>query len=165
MTSYSAVPEPSNQIPQSELNGILKSVEAVLQSWAHLSSRYIGMPAEGPATLPLEFSVRFSAPFSLFLNIRTTNEMAQVIIHSIRGQILFPISDEEAFKEFANLLSDRLMGYLWGNNRRPFKPDEQFLSVPQNWPIGEPTACAAFIVENSPIEVRLWTEFEGGERG
>ncbi len=164
MTAYVSVPEPSDQIPQSELNGILKSVESVLQSWAHLSSRYIGMPAEGPATLPLEVSIKFSAPFFVLLNIRTTSEMAQIIIRSIRGQIHFPLSDEEVFKEFANLLSDRLMGYLWGNNRRPFKPDEQFLSSPRNWPVGEPTACAAFIVENSPIEVRLWTGFDGGER-
>jgi hypothetical protein len=165
MTAYVSVPEPSDRIPQSELNGILKSVESVLQSWANLSSHYIGMPAEGPAPLPLELSIRFSAPFFIFLNIRTTSDMTQVIIRSIRGQSIFPISDEEVFKEFSNFLSDRLMGYLWGNNRRPFKPDQQFFSTPQNWPIGEPAACAAFIVENLPIEIRLWTEFEGGERG
>jgi hypothetical protein len=164
MTVYVSVPEPSDQIPQSELNGILKSVDSVLQSWANLPSQYIGMPAEGPASLSLEFSIRFSYPFSVFLNIRTTSEMAQAMIRSIRGQTLFPISEDEIFKEFANLLSDRLMTYLWGNNRRPFKSDEQFFSVPENWPQGEPTACGAFIVENLPIEVRFWTESKREER-
>ncbi|HXL72047.1 MAG TPA: hypothetical protein VN963_00340 [bacterium] len=164
MTSYLAVPEPSDRIPEGELTGILKSVDSVLQSWANLSSQHIGMPAEGPAPLPLEFSIRFSFPSSVFLNVRTTGEMAQVMIRSIRGQAVFPISDEEVFREFVNLLSDRLMAYLWGNHRRPFKSNEQFFSAPRNWPLGEPTACGAFIVENFPIEVRLWAECKIGER-
>jgi hypothetical protein len=66
-------------------------------------------------------------------------------------------------KEFANLLSDRLMAYLWGNHRRPFKYDEQFFSAPPHWPKGELTACGAFIVENFPVEVRLWTGSKSGE--
>lgn len=163
MTSYAAVSEASNQIPESELTGIVKSVETVLQSWANLSSRYIGMPAEGPATLPLEVSVRFSSPCSVFLNVRTTSEMARVLVSSIRCQAVYPIPEEEVFKEFVNFLSDRLMAYLWGNNKRPFKTNEQFFSTPRNWPPGEPTAGGAFIVKNYPIEVRLWTESKGRE--
>jgi hypothetical protein len=165
MAPYLAVPEPADQVPDSEFNGILKSLETVLQSWVNLSSRYIGMPAEGPAALPLELSIRFTSPYPVFLNVRTTSEMTQVMIHSLTGPILFPISDEEVFREFASLFSDRLMAYLWGNNRRPFKSDEQFYSQPRNWPPGEPTACAAFIVENFPIEVRLWTRSGAGGRG
>jgi len=163
VTSYFAVPEPSDRIPKSELNGILKSVDSVLQSWANLSSHYIGMPAEGPANLPLEVSVRFSFPHPIFLNVRTTSELARVLVNSIRCQAVYSIPEEEIFKEFVNLLSDRLMVYLWGNNRRPFRRDEQFHSTSRNWPLGEPTAGCAFIVENFPIEVRLWTEIKGWE--
>lgn len=164
MTSYFAVPEPSDRIPKSELNGILKSVDSVLQSWANLSSHYIGMPAEGPATLPLEVSVRFSFPHPIFLNVRTTDELAKVLVSSIRCQAIYSIPEEEIFKEFVNLLSDRLMVYLWGNNKRPFRCEEQILSTPQNWPLGEPDAGCAFIVENFPIEVRLWTELRSWGR-
>jgi hypothetical protein len=66
VTSYFAVPESKGRIPKSELSGILKSMESILKSWADLSARFIGAPAEGPADLPLEFSVLFSSPYCVF---------------------------------------------------------------------------------------------------
>jgi hypothetical protein len=96
------------------------------------------------------------------LNVRTTDEMALVLVRAIQCRAVESIPEKEVYKEFVHLLSDRLMVYLWGSKNRPFKRDGQFLSTPQKWPRHEPTASAAFIVENLPIEVRLWTESKKG---
>ena len=160
MPSYFAIPQEYGEFPKSELNGILQGVAVVFESWAHLSSRYIGLPVEGPAPLSLEFSVKFSGHSSGFLNVRTTKEMAQILFKSVKGKSASLLPEEEVFKEFVAIFSGRLMAYLWGNNWGLFKSDAPVFSTPQDWPQKQPTASCAFLVENWPVEVRLWIETE-----
>jgi hypothetical protein len=158
MPSYFAIPQEYGEFPKSELNGILQGVAVVLESWAHLSSRYIGLPVEGPAPLSLEFSVKFSGQASGFLNVRTTKEMAQILLKSFKVKSSHSLPEEEIVKEFVAIFSGRLMAYLWGNDWGLFKSDAPIFSTPQDWPQYQPTASCAFLVENWPVEVRLWIE-------
>jgi hypothetical protein len=158
MPAYVAIPQQNGEFPKSELNGILQGVSVVLESWANLSSRYIGVPVEGPAPLPLEFSVKFSGQASGYLNVRTSDEMAKVLHRSIQSKNGSFITEEAIFKEFVAVFSGRLMAYLWGNNWGLFKSDAPVFSTPENWPASAPSACCAFIVENWPVEIRLWIE-------
>jgi hypothetical protein len=160
MPSYFAVPPEYGEFPKSELNGILQGVAVVLETWANLPSRYIGVPVEGPAPMSLEFSVKFSGQASGYLNVRTTNEMAQVLLRSLEGKTDHPLQEDEVFKEFVVIFSGRLMAYLWGNNWGLFKSDPPSFSTPKNWPQDQPAASCAFLVENWPVEVRLWVEPE-----
>jgi hypothetical protein len=161
MPSYFAIPQEYGEFPKSELNGILQGVAVVLESWANLSSRYIGAPVEGPAPMPLEFSVKFSGHSSGFLNVRTTAEMAKILLRSGEGKTVRQLPEEEVFKEFVSIFSGRLMAYLWGNNWGLFKSDAPVFSTPEHWPKSQPAASCAFLVENWPVEVRLWIETDG----
>ncbi len=158
MPAYIAIPQQNGEFPKSELNGILQGVSVVLESWANLSSRYIGVPVEGPAPLPLEFSVKFSGQASGYLNVRTSDELAKVLYRSIQTKAKSHISQDDIFREFVAVFSGRLMAYLWGNNWGLFKSDAPTFSTPENWPKTDPSACCAFIVENWPVEIRLWIE-------
>ena len=156
MPSYSPVPHKHGQFLKSEINGILECLAEVLETSAKLRCRHIGMPAEGPASLPLEFSVRYYGQSSIYLNVRTTMELAQLLEASIQDGAMKPGKREETFKEFVNAFGGRLTAYLWGSVGGNSSPDIPSLSTPQSWPAREPTACCAFIVENWPLEVRLW---------
>ena len=160
MPAYAAIPQENGEFPKSELNGILQGVSVVLESWANLSSRYIGVPVEGPAPLPLEFSVKFSGQATGYLNVRTSDELAKVLHHSIKSKNRAFASEDDIFKEFVAVFSGRLMAYLWGNNWGLFKSDAPVFSTPKDWPKETPSACCAFIVENWPVEIRLWIEGE-----
>lgn len=158
MPSYFMPPQEYGEFPKTEVNAILQGVTAVMESWAHLPSRYIGVPVEGPASLPLEFSVRFSGYASGFLNVRTSIEMARALVRQTNGKNVTRVPVEDVFKEFVDIFSGKLMAYLWGNNWGLLKMEMPTFTQPKNWPEKEPTACCAFIVENWPVEVRLWID-------
>lgn len=160
MPSHFIPPQEYGEFPKTEVNAILQGVTAVMESWAHLPSRYIGMPVEGPAFLPLEFSVRFSGHATGFLNVRTTPDVAKVLILKVGGRKALKSAEVEVFKEFVDVFSGRLMAYLWGNNWGLLRMELPNFTTPKSWPKKEPTACCAFIVEHWPVEVRLWIDQE-----
>src|SRR5271163_2592289 len=114
MPSYFLPPTEYGNSPKTEVNAILQGVTAVLESWAHLPSRYIGIPVDGPAPLPLEFSVRFAFHTTGFLNVRTAPELAKILLNHTQGGQVKKLS-EEVVREFVDIFSGRLMAYLWGN--------------------------------------------------
>jgi hypothetical protein len=48
------------------------------------------------------------------------------------------------------------MTFLWGKSGQAFDPFIPIPTVPRDWPEVEPSASCAFIVENIPVEVRIW---------
>jgi hypothetical protein len=160
MLNYSPLPMEHQGFPQSELNAVMEAMKHVLQSWAFLPSSHIGIPAEGPAPLPMERSVRLSGPALCFLNIRTVPELSPLLSSYAQGEEQNPEAGEDAFHEFVNIYCGHLMTYLWGRDGKAFDSYIPVPTTPTEWPKTQPSAACAFIVENTPVEVRLWIKNE-----
>jgi hypothetical protein len=154
MRAYSPKPLESG-FPKAEMNAVLEAMRHVLHTWAYLPSFPIGMPVEGPANLPLERSVRLSGRALAYVNIRTSPELSLLLSQYAQGETDTKAC-EDAFYEFVNIFCGHLMTYLWGTEGVSFEPYLPIPTTPADWPQAEPTSSCAFIVENIPIEVRLW---------
>jgi hypothetical protein len=156
MPTYVPAPLEHQDFPRAEISAVQEAMKHVLHSWAYLPSGSIGAPVEGPAHLPLERSVRLSGRSVAFLNIRTNRELSGLLSQYARGEEVPAGAEEDAFQEFVNIYCGHLMTYLWGKEGSKF---ESFLPVPTtpaDWPTITPSASCAFLVENIPVEVRLW---------
>ncbi len=156
MPTYFPAPLEHQDFPKAEQNAVQEAMRHVLHSWAYLPSGPIGAPVEGPAPLKLERSVSLSGRALAYLNIRTSPELAKLLSESARGEERHEENDEDAFYEFVNIYCGHLMTYLWGKEGAKF---DSFLPVPTtpvDWPKPTPSASCAFLVENIPVEVRLW---------
>lgn len=156
MQEYSPLPMRINGFPKTELRAVMEAMKHVLQTWAFLPSTEIGHPVEGPAPLALERSVRLSGPALCFLSLRTEPELSSLLSEYAQGEAPNPEDHEDAFHEFVNIYCGHLMTFLWGKAGQAFDPFIPIPTTPSDWPETEPTASCAFIVENLPVEVRLW---------
>jgi hypothetical protein len=142
--------------PKAEQNAIMEAMKNVLHSWAYLPSGSIGAPVEGPAPLAVERSVRLSGRALAYLNLRTTPELSKMLSQYAKGEENQGADDEDAFHEFVNIYCGHLMTYLWGKEGAQFDSYLPIPTTPSDWPSSMPAAACAFLVENIPVEVRLW---------
>jgi len=153
--TYFEISEECSEFLKSELKVIFQGVDSVLKTWARTSTRYIGIPVEERDPLPLEFSAEISGRVSGILSIRTTPDMARALL---LGLSVHRFSKEEAFKEFAVVLNNRLSEYFKVKNRGIFVFGESQISKAGNPQESLTIGCCAFVVENWPVEVRVSTE-------
>lgn len=153
--TYFEISEECSEFLKSELKVIFQGIDSVLKTWAKTSTRYIGIPVEERDPLPLEFSTEFSGLFSGILTVRTTPDMARVLL---LGLSVHRFSKEEAFKEFAAVLSSRLSAHFQAVNRGILVSSAPRVSTERNPLKSEMIGCCAFVVENWPVEVRVSTE-------
>jgi hypothetical protein len=156
MQTYYPAPLEYQGFPKAELNAIMESMRHVLHSWAYLPSGPIGTPVEGPARLDLERSVILSGRALAFLNVRTCPELTSLLSQCAMGEPGSAADAEDAFHEFVNIYCGHLTTYLWGKEGAKFNSFLPVPSTPTEWPRVEPSASCAFLVENIPVEVRLW---------
>jgi hypothetical protein len=160
MPIYQPAPLEHQDFPKAEVKAVQEAMKYVLHSWAYLPSGSIGAPVEGPARMDLERSVRLSGRALAYVNLRTNRELSGLLAQFAKGEV-DPASDgEDAFHEFVNIYCGHLMTYLWGRGGAQF---ESFLPVPTtptDWPKHPPTASCVFLVEDVPVEVRLWIKGE-----
>ncbi len=127
----------------------------VVQSWPKLTSRYVGLPPEGPYDLPLEATVPFRGSYEGCLTIRTINEMPQGLTDQKAKK--GPMLDEvEIFQDFVVVFANRLMSDLFGKNQTLIKREKPSFTNFLCWPTEEPVAQCSYIVDGCPFEVRLW---------
>jgi hypothetical protein len=128
----------------------------VLSEWAYLASQPAGQPAPGPAPLPLEYSVRLSGPAEFQLVMRSTEALGATVAVASTGDPSASGLGPDAFRELVNLVAGHLLtDCLEGGTElyRAFLPET---SGPADWPQGDPMGQALLMVENQPIEIRLW---------
>ena len=156
MSVYVPNPMEHHDFPKSEINAVLEAMRHVLRYWAYLPYCDVGLPVDGPAKMPLERSVRLSGRSLACLTIRTQPELAELLAHYSQGESKNPGDAEDAFQEFVNIYAGHLMTYLWGDSGKSFDPYLPVPTTPNDWPKPTAAASCAFIVENIPVEVRLW---------
>ncbi len=156
MQVYFPAPLEYQDFPKAEMNAVMEAMKNVLHSWAYLPSGSIGAPVEGPAPLQLERSVRLSGRALGYLNVRTNPELSKILAEYAQGEPVAVENQEDAFHEFVNIFCGHLMTYLWGKEGKGFDSFLPIPTTPADWPITSPAASCAFIVEDIPVEVRLW---------
>ena len=156
MPTYFPAPLEYQDFPKAEQSAVQEAMRHVLHSWAYLPCGSIGAPVEGPAPLVIERSVRLSGRALAFLNIRTTPELSKMLAQCAQGEENHGDNGEDAFHEFVNIYCGHLMTYLWGKAGAKFDSFLPVPTTPMDWPNVQPSASCAFLVENIPVEVRLW---------
>ena len=164
MKKHSIQPLAHQGLPKTEVMAVVEAMRHVLQGWAFLPLDYIGEPVAGPARMPLEWSVRLSGAALCFLNIRTFPEVSALLSHHAQGEGTGPEDQEDAFREFVNIFCGHMVTYLWGKEGAAFDPYIPVPTTPEDWPNANPSASCAFLVENVPVEVRLWIKEKKNEK-
>ena len=138
-----------------ERDTLFRVMEKVVESWVYLSVRSMGDPVDGIAPLPLERMVEWKGLEGAVVVIRTSEDFGDFLA----GEILegeAGISGEDAFNELVNIYCGHLLAELrkfHGRFSGPFLPRT---SKPADWPGRAPDAACALLVEDTPLEIRLW---------
>ena len=130
----------------------------VLEKWAFLPSENIGTTVEGPANLPLERMVGFSGPLEGFLVVRAPERFGKYLWENVSGEenSSSSIPHGDAFTEFVNLYFGHLLTSLTEFRQGTFDPYLPQPSNPSLWPADKPKSSVALLVEDMPVEIRLW---------
>lgn len=148
-----AVPAITNQ-------DLYEVFQSVLEKWAFLSCDFMGNTVEGPAQLPLERLVGFSGPVEGYLVVRSSDNFGKHLWENVSGDEagLDAAPHGDAFSEFVNLYFGHLLTVLRRHVEGVFDPYLPQSSIPSLWPERKPDAAIALLVENIPVEVRLWID-------
>lgn len=130
----------------------------VLEKWAFMPSDAIGTAVEGPANLPLERMVGFSGPLEGFLVVRAPERFGKFLWENVSGEenSTSTIPHGDAFTEFVNLYFGHLLTSMTEFRMGNFDPYLPQSSHPALWPKEKPQSAVALLVEDMPIEIRLW---------
>jgi hypothetical protein len=137
---------------------LIELVDRVLSDWAFLAVSPAGKPAVGPAVLPLEFSTILAGKLKCLLVLRSSHAFGAELAYACTGDPGAREQGADAFRELCNLLASHLLtGYLGGESGdfAPFLPER---SRPEQWPAVPAEVEAVMMVENFPLEARLWIE-------
>lgn len=154
----------TTKTPQSQ--ELFEVFRTVLEKWAFLPSEDIGPTVEGPAHLPLERMVGFSGPLEGFLVVRAPERFGKYLWENVSGEenSTSSIPHGDAFTEFVNLYFGHLLTGLTELRQGTFDPYLPQPSTPSLWPLGKPKSTVALLVEDMPVEIRLWIGSKAGDR-
>lgn len=126
-------------------------VEKLTREAGGVSTRLMGLPVEGPARLALEAGVPISGEQEGMLVLRASKGLGDLLA-SWAGEG----AGEEAFLPFCSLVCDHLLSSLWKPGMAVFHEGEARPLGTVDWPAGEPDSACAILIQNEPLEVRLW---------
>jgi hypothetical protein len=158
MLTYFAVPEERDKFPISGLNGILQGVSVVLNKWAEKAAHYGAMPLSEIDPLYFDFTIKFTGRSAGILSVRTTPDLAMILLAASEAIVIRDLSQEEIYTEFAAVLSGRLMAYLWITDKDFFISGAPTFSTAGTWAEHKTEASCAFLVKKWPVEVRVLSE-------
>ncbi|HTB22135.1 MAG TPA: hypothetical protein VK914_05475 [bacterium] len=131
-------------------------VDRVTREWANLAARPAGLPAPGPANLPLEFSVDFAGPLTLRMVLRCGEDLGAEMAESSTGDPGARALAVDAFREFVNQVAQHWILRRPSTFPRPRKAGLALASEPKGWPQRVPDASVVVMVDAFPLELRLW---------
>jgi hypothetical protein len=131
-------------------------VNRVTRDWANLVSRHAGLPAPGPADLPLEYSLSLIGPLTLHMVVRGGKELAEELAEGSTGDPNARALSADAFREFVNLLAEYWHTRDPAAFPGPWDSTAAQPSVPKFWPARDPDASVVALVDRFPLELRLW---------
>lgn len=136
-------------------------MDRILGDWAFLSASPSGRPVPGPAPLELEYCVSLNGYFKAQLVLRTKAALAADLAHASTGDPSARAQGADAFKEFCNLVASHLLSSFLGGDQNNFEPFLPQASTPEQWPSAKPDSEIVVMVDQHPLEARLWIECPG----
>jgi hypothetical protein len=133
-------------------------VDHVVSDWAFFSAQPAGQPAQGPAALDLEYTVQLRGPVNCLLVMRADRSLGRALAVASTGDPSAAEEGRDAFKELVNLVAGHLLTTFFGGSELNFEPFLPQPSVPAVWPLSEPDSQSVVMVEQNPLELRLWLE-------
>ena len=158
MLTYFAGPEEQDKIPISGLNGILQGVSVILNKWAEKASHFGAMPIADTDPLYFDFTIKFTGRSTGILSVRTTPDLAMILLAASEAISIRDLSQDEIYTEFAAVLSGRLMAHLWITDKDFFISGAPTFSNAGIWADHKTAASCAFLVKKWPVEVRILSE-------
>lgn len=149
-------PQPAPFLVRPSGFAVTEVVDRVLSDWAYLGSQPAGMPAPGPADLPLEYSVRLSGPAHYLLVMRSTEALGSAVAVASTGDPGAEGLGPDAFRELVNLVAGHLLTDCLDGGTELYQAFLPEASRPDTWPSHDPMGQSLLLVENQPLEIRLW---------
>lgn len=126
--------------------------------WAGADVDYLGYAAEGPLEMPVEVTIRWKGSVSGTLVIRCYQGFLDWLKDSRDYKPLYLCTEKEIFNEMNTLYCIHLIQSFWLTEIYQLGPIVPRPSTPESWPVREPDATCGLLVEQNPVEIRLWVE-------
>ena len=131
-------------------------IEKVLLSWGAARIKRLPHFPSKTSYAPLERMALLTGRLNGTLVIRTTLEFAEWLRNLRADTSLGRYSEIEIFEELVSLYCLYLFHDFWVPQDFQIGPIRPFRSVPSDWPSGAPHAVCDYLVEDFPVEIRLW---------
>ena|SRR5581483_8779799 len=132
--------------------------EKVVRIWGLNTIHHLGKTLDPPAYLPLERMVTLSGAVKGFLVVRSNREFALWLRSRRENTVLGRYPEEEIFDELVSLFCLYLVHSFWKPHLFSLGPVVPFPSIPNDWPNESARFSTALMVEEFPLEIRLWVE-------
>ena len=119
---------------------------------------YLGPTGANTIDMPVEVSVRWKGSVSGTLVIRCYREFLNWLMESRDYKPLNLCTEKEIFHEMSTLYCVYLIQYFWISELFELGLVLPRPSTPQNWPVRDPDSTCSLLVEQNPVEIRLWLE-------
>lgn len=139
-------------------------LDKLLGDWAFLSIMPAGAPVAGPAELPLEFTAQIVGRVSCVLVLRSSHAFGAELAYASTGDPGAREQGADAFQELCNMLCSHVLTNFLGGDQGGFAPFLPQRSRPEQWPSDQADVASVVLVEDHPVEVRLWAAESLGER-
>lgn len=137
---------------------LAKHFHHFVKYWAGKDVDYLGEAAEGPVEMPVELAVRWNGSVKGHLVVRCFPEFMKWLSESRDYKPLHLCTGNEIFSEMATLYCIYLIQQFWLSEDFQMGPILPRPSTPAHWPAREPHATCSLLVENNPVEIRLWMD-------
>lgn len=128
----------------------------ILFSWGAQHVQRSAPPNERISDLPLERMVTLTGALNGLLVVRSTRDFAVQLRNQRDDSPLGRYPEEEVFEELVSLFCLYLFHDFWRPHLFEIGSIHPFRSIPQDWPVGNPTSASSLMVDGFLVEIRLW---------
>ncbi len=133
--------------------------EKFVKYWAGKAGvEYLGPVAEDPIEMPVEVSVRWKGSMGGTLVIRCYPDFLKWLMESRDYKPLNLCTEKEIFHEMSTLYCVYLIQYFWISDLFELGLVLPRASTSRDWPVREPDSTCGLLVEQNPVEIRLWID-------
>jgi hypothetical protein len=130
--------------------------ERIIRSWGADHIQSLGEMTSGPGELPIERLVRLSGTLNGTLIVRTSPGFLAWLQNQRSGTFLGRYPADEIFEELISLFCLYLFHDFWNPATFHIGPIQPVRPTPPDRPPTRPHAACTLLVEDHPVEIRLW---------
>ena len=137
---------------------LAKHFDRFVKYWAGANMEYLGQVSDHTIEMPVELMVRWKGSVSGTLVIRCFPDFIEWLTESRDYRPLNLCTGKEIFREMTTLYGIYLIQQFWLTENFELGPILPRSSTQAQWPAREPHATCSLLVDNNPVEIRLWMD-------